>query len=225
LPDRTHAVVWDLDGVIVDSAEAHNASWVAMAAEFGVPYNPDTDFKGIFGRHNSDIISQLWGVTDPEQIARMAESKESHFRQAAVRLKPLPGVVELLDAVARAGWRNAIGSSAPMANIQVLLKATGLADYFQAIASGEDVTKGKPNPKVFLVAFQRLGVDPAYGVVIEDAPAGIQAGKRAGAATLGVTTTQTRETLSEAGADRVVDTLEGVSVDDLEALVHANNGK
>jgi HAD superfamily hydrolase (TIGR01509 family) len=225
LPGHTHSVVWDLDGVIVDSAEAHNASWVAMAAEFGVPYNPDTDFKGIFGRHNTDIIKQLWGVSDPSQIARMADSKETNFRRAAVRLKPLPGVVDLLTALARAGWRNAIGSSAPMANIKVLLTATGLADRFEAIASGEDVTTGKPDPQVFLLAFERLGADPAQGVVIEDAPAGIQAGSRAGAATLGVTTTQTLQTLVEAGADRVVDTLAGITVGDLEALVAANRRK
>jgi len=225
LPDHTHSVVWDLDGVIVDSAEAHNASWVAMAAEFGVPYNPDTDFKGIFGRHNTDIMAQLWGISDPVQVARMADSKESHFREAAVRLKPLPGVVELLAALAEAGWRNAIGSSAPMANISALLTATGLAHYFEAIASGEDVKKGKPDPQVFLLAFERLGVEPAQGVVIEDAPAGIEAGKRAGAATLGVTTTQTRQTLIEAGADRVVETLAGVTIADLEALVVANNRK
>jgi beta-phosphoglucomutase len=222
LPDHTRAVVWDLDGVIVDSGEAHNRSWQAMAAEFGVPYNPDTDFKAIFGRHNTDIIEHLWGITDPDQIARMANSKESHFRREAAHLKALPGVVELVTALAEAGWRQAIGSSAPLANISLLLSATGLAGYMQAIASGDDVTRGKPDPRVFLLAFERLDVDPSHGVVIEDAPSGIQAGKRAGAATLGVTNTQTRQTLLDAGADLVVDSLADVKVSDLEALVAAN---
>ena len=213
------AVVWDLDGVVVDSAEAHNASWQGMAREFGVPYDPERDFRGIFGRHNTDIISSLWGVTDPAQIERMAERKELLFREAARHLKALPGVVDLVRALAEAGWRQGIGSSAPLANISLLLSATDLQGYIQAIASGEDVTRGKPDPQVFLLAFERLGVDPSNGVVIEDAPAGVRAGIAAGAATLGVTTTQTAETLREAGADLVVASLQGLTVDDLEELI------
>jgi beta-phosphoglucomutase len=212
------AVVWDLDGVIVDSADAHNWSWQEMAREFGVPYDPERDFRGIFGRHNTDIISSLWGVTDPAQIELMADRKETLFREAARHLMPLPGVVDLVRALAEAGWRQGIGSSAPLANIQLLLSATGLADHMQAIASGGDVTRGKPDPQVFLVAFERLGVDPSNGVVIEDAPAGVRAGVAAGAATVGVTTTQSAETLREAGAHLVVSTLEGLTVDALEKL-------
>src|SRR5262245_58090391 len=154
------AVVWDLDGVIVDSAEAHNWSWQEMAREFDVRYDPEKDFRGIFGRHNTDIISSLWGVTDPAQIERMADRKETLFREAARHLKPLPGVAELMRALKEAGWRQGIGSSAPLANIELLLSATGLAEYIQAIASGEDVTRGKPDPQVFLLAFERLGVGP-----------------------------------------------------------------
>jgi beta-phosphoglucomutase len=220
--DRNRAVVWDLDGVIVDSAEAHNASWSAMAREFDVPYDPDHDFRAIFGRHNTDIISSLWGVTDPEQIARMAGVKERSFRQAAVHLAPLPGVLELMAALGERGWRQAIGSSAPAENIRILLTATGTGDYIDAIASGDDVTEGKPNPEVFLLAFQRLGVSPANGVVIEDAPAGVRGAVRAGAAALGVTTTQTRETLEDAGAQRVVNSLAEIDPGNLEELIRTN---
>src|SRR2546423_16198 len=137
-------VVWDLDGVIVDSAEAHNLSWEAMAAEFGVPYDPQKDFPAIFGRHNTDIISSLWGVTEPDKIGRMALRKETLFREAARQLKPLPGVTELMRALDRAGWKQGIGSSAPLENISLLLSATGLAGYIEAVASGEDVSRGKP---------------------------------------------------------------------------------
>jgi HAD superfamily hydrolase (TIGR01509 family) len=190
-----------------------------MAAEFGVRYDPDKDFRAIFGRHNTDIISSLWGVSDQAQIDRMALRKELLFREAARNLKPLPGVVELVRALAEAGWRQGIGSSAPMENIRLLLSATGLTGYMQAIASGEDVMRGKPDPQVFLLAFKRLGVDPADGVVIEDAPAGVRAGVAAGAATVGVANSQTPEVLRDAGADLVVETLEGLTVDDLERLI------
>jgi beta-phosphoglucomutase len=213
------AVVWDLDGVIVDSAEAQNASWVAMAQEFGVPYDAERDFKVIFGRHNTDIINSLWKVMDAEGVERMVDSKEGHFRRNATTLLPLPGVLELMDALQKAGWRQAIGSSAPMENVKLLVEVTAISPYIEAIASGDDVTEGKPNPQVFLLAFKRLGVEPRDGVVIEDAPAGIQAGLRAGAATLGVTNTQTEETLREAGAHMVVHTLAGMGVADFERLV------
>jgi len=219
---HTHAVVWDLDGVIVDSAEAHNDSWERLAQEYNLPYDPDADFKKIFGRHSVDIIEHLWNIRDRAQVEHMAGEKEAYFREAAAHLKPLPGVVELIRALAGAGWPQAIGSSAPLANVNLLLSSTGLASYMQAIATGDDVTQGKPDPQVFLLAFERLGVAPSRGVVMEDAPAGIQAGKRSGAATLGVTTTQTRQTLLDAGADRVVDSLTEVTVAELEELVHAS---
>src|SRR3954447_11915267 len=136
------AVVWDLDGVIVDSGAAHNASWVGMAREFRVPYNPDADFKGIFGRHNTDIISGLWQVTAPAEIERMASRKEWLFREAARNLMPLPGVADLMRSLTEAGWKQGIGSSAPLENIRLLLEVTGLSCYMQGIASGEDVTVG-----------------------------------------------------------------------------------
>ncbi len=216
------AVVWDLDGVIVDSAEAHNASWAAMAQEFDVPYDAEKDFQAIFGRHNTDIINSLWKVMDAEGVERMTQSKEGHFRRNATTLRALPGVLDLIDALRKAGWRQAIGSSAPMENVKLLVEVTGVSPYIEAITSGDDVSEGKPNPQVFLLAFERLGVEPRDGVVIEDAPAGIQAGVRAGAAILGVTTTQTEDTLREAGAQMVVSSLAEVGVADLERLVDEN---
>jgi beta-phosphoglucomutase len=124
-----------------------------------------------------------------------------------------------MEELARSGWKQAIGSSAPMENIRLLVSAAGVDKYMQAIVSGDDVSKGKPDPQVFLMAFERLGVDPRNGVVIEDAPAGIQAGLRAGAATVGVATTQPPEVLREAGAHLVVNSLTELSLRDLEELV------
>jgi HAD superfamily hydrolase (TIGR01509 family) len=190
-----------------------------MAREFSVPYDPHIDFPAIFGRHNSDIISSLWGITDPAMIQRMADIKEGSFRREAIHLKPLPGVLDLVQALKKAGWKQAIGSSAPLENIRILLEATDLTGHMDAVASGDDVTRGKPDPQVFLIAFRRLSVNPADGVVIEDAPAGVQAARRAGATCLAVTTTQTPETLQRAGADLIVDTLADVSVLTLEGLV------
>ncbi len=221
---KTRAVVWDLDGVIVDSAQAHNASWAEMARRFGVAYDPNKDFKGIFGRHNNDIIRSMWGVNDQAEVDRMADAKEEFFRQEAANLKPLPGVLQLMSGLREHGWKQAVGSSAPMQNIKMLLAATGVGDYMEAISSGDDVSVGKPDPQVFLLAFQRLGIEPQNGVVIEDAPAGVQAARRAGAACLAVTSTQTTTALLEAGADQVVKSLGEITAADLERLVAQKTG-
>ena len=212
-------VVWDLDGVIVDSAEAHNASWVAMARDFGVPYDPERDFRAIFGKHNTDIIGGLWNITEAARVEEMAQSKERYFRNAAAHLKPLSGVLELMQDLHERGWKQEIGSSAPIENIELLLKATGTARFMEAIASGNDVTRGKPDPEVFLIAFRRMGVAPRNGVVIEDAPAGVEAAIRAGAACVAVTNTQTAEALKKAGAHLVVASLTEVNTSLLEHLV------
>lgn len=218
MTNQRRGVAWDLDGVIVDSAEAHNASWTAMSQEYGVQYDPERDFPLIFGRHNTDIITSLWGISEEAAIARMTDAKETHFRKEAASLPPLPGVLRLMEEFAANGWKQAIGSSAPMENVRLLLKAAGVERYIDAIASGDDVTRGKPDPQVFLLAFSLIGVEPQNGVVIEDAPAGIQAGRNAGATCIGVTTTQSRETLQKAGAHLVVETLEGLSMGEIREL-------
>jgi beta-phosphoglucomutase len=215
------AVVWDLYGVLVDSSTAQNASWVAMAKEFSVPYDADRDFPRIFGLHNTEILRSHWGVTDPETVERMVAYKEAHFRTSAGQLQPLPGAAELVAALVGAGWKQAVGSSAPLANVRLLLDVTGLAPYLETVASGDDVKHGKPDPEVFLLALQRLGVDPPDAVVIEDAPVGVRAAKRAGAACLAVTSTRPAEALWHAGADQVVSSLERVTPAGLDLLIRA----
>lgn len=136
---------------------------------------------------------------------------------AAGRLQALPGVVPLLESLHAAGFRIALGSSTPWSNIRVVLKAIGVEQWFDAIVSGDDVTHGKPHPEVFLKAAEKIGVPPECCVVIEDAMVGIQAAKAAGMGCLAVATTHPREKLSE--ADRVVDTLAGLTAEDLAALL------
>jgi beta-phosphoglucomutase len=212
------AVVWDLDGVLVDSGEAHRAAWIALGREINRPFT-DADFLRTFGMANPDIFRVTWDITDPTDVAAWSERKETLFRDQARALHPLPGAVELVRALRAAGWRQAIGSSAPRANITLLLDVLGLAGQFDAIVSGDDITRGKPDPQGFLLAFERLGVPPARGFVIEDAVAGVQAGKAAGAQVIAVTTTRVRADLLAAGADRVVDHLTELNVPLLAGLL------
>ncbi|MDQ2805878.1 MAG: HAD family phosphatase [Chloroflexota bacterium] len=202
-----YGCVWDMDGVLVDSGVAHQAAWQQLAAALGYTYD-DAMHLRTFGMRNPDIIRLAFGVSEPTaQVAAWGDRKEALFREQARALSPLPGAAALVRDLHAHGWQQAIGSSAPHANIALLLEVLGLAPYFTALVSGDDVQHGKPDPEIFRTGLARLGVAPAHGVVIEDAVAGIQAGVAAGAFTVGVTNTRPRADLLAAGAHLVVDSL------------------
>jgi beta-phosphoglucomutase len=187
-PTPQRAVLWDLDGTLVDTAEHHFAAWVGTLGPRGVDLTPEI-FLRTFGRRNVDVLRDMLGddLTDDE-VRALGGAKEVEYR-ARVSVGPLvllPGVSTWLARLRDAGWRQAIASSAPHANIEAILDGIGLHDAFDAIAGEEDVTRGKPDPQIFLVAAAKLGVPPERCIVVEDAPAGIEAGRRAGMRTIGV---------------------------------------
>jgi beta-phosphoglucomutase len=182
------AVLWDLDGTLVDSAGFHEQSWrEAMAAE-GLQITHE-QFLESFGQRNDRILRHWLGpAADQARIERIGEAKERRYRELirSQGIAPLPGAAEWVLRLAGEGWRQAIASSAPLENVQVVLEALKVRQYFGAIASAEDVRRGKPDPEVFLVAASRLGVEPARSIVVEDAPAGIEAARRGGMRSIGV---------------------------------------
>ena len=212
------AVIWDMDGVIVDTAPYHLGAWQYVFQKRGVNFT-DRDFKRNFGQRNDTIIRNALGEnTTQSDINVIASEKEDYFRRTvAQNIKPLPGAIKLIKALSEDGFKIAIASSAPIENIRLLIGNLGIGDCFHHIVTGRDVTEGKPSPQGFLLAAQRLGVEPEHCIVIEDAVAGVAAAKRAGMHCLAVTNTHPRERLGE--ADLVVDSLEEVSVIDLERLV------
>lgn len=212
------AVIWDMDGVIADTAPHHRRAWQETFTKRGVNFS-DEDFKHSFGIRNDAIIKNVLGeaITE-EEIETIADEKEATFRRIIGRnIKPLPGALELLKALYDQGIRMAIASSTPPENARLVLSSLGIAGRFQAIVSSQDVTEGKPNPQVFLVAAKRLGAEPGNCVVIEDAVAGVKAAKSAGMYCVAITSTHPREKLKQ--ADLVVDTLEMVTVKELENLL------
>jgi HAD superfamily hydrolase (TIGR01509 family) len=184
----TKAVLWDLDGTLVDSAEFHWRAWRDVMAEEGLPVTHE-QFVQSFGKRNDLILSGWLGNdADPERMRRLSEEKETRFR-ALVRahgIEPLPGVRRWVARLHGEGWLQAIATSAPRANLEALSDAMGMREYFGAGIAAEDVTHGKPDPEVFLLAAARLGADPRHSIVVEDAPIGIEAGRRAGMRTVGV---------------------------------------
>jgi beta-phosphoglucomutase len=214
------AVIWDVDSVLVDSAEQHGQAWHRLAAEEHVPFT-DTDFWATFGMRNADIIPRFFGANlTPEAVQRLADRKEEYYR-ALLRAQaaPLPGARELLTALHAAGYRQAIGSSAPLENLRVIVDLLGLATYPDATISGERVARGKPAPDIFLAAAEALRVPPARCVVIEDAPAGVAAAHAGGMRCLAVRRAGQADPPGLAAADLVVSALTDVDVATIARLV------
>ncbi|HUS15160.1 MAG TPA: HAD family phosphatase, partial [Chloroflexia bacterium] len=201
------ACVWDMDDVLISSGMAHFAAWQDLGREAGHPFTLEQHRESL-GRRTPDILRLAWGITGPpDQVARWTARKEELFRAHAAELRPLPGAVALVRALHAAGWRQAVGSSGPAENVALSLAVLGVASCFAAVVTGDDITHGKPDPEIFRIALQRLGVAPARSLVIEDAVTGVQAGKAAGAFTIGVTHSRSREDLEQAGADLVIASL------------------
>lgn len=187
MPD-CKAVIWDLDGTLVDSEEFHWQSWRDALAPEGLSITYD-QFLDSFGMKNEPIMRRWLGDGyTPERSVRLAEAKEADYRRLALMhgLAPLPGAREWVTALNAAGWRQAIATSAPRANAEVMLRALDMAPLFDAVVVAEDVTAGKPDPEVFLTAAARLGAEPARAIVVEDAATGIEGARRAHMKSVGV---------------------------------------
>jgi beta-phosphoglucomutase family hydrolase len=215
---RAKAVIWDMDGVIADTSPYHFRAWREVFLKRGVELIQES-FKKNFGKRNDTIIRNTLGDgISAAEIESISTDKEMIFRSLARNnVKPLPGVKALIKTLGESGFKQALGSSAPLENIRLVIGSLGIADAFQGIVSGEEVAEGKPDPQGFLLAAQKMTLEPGDCVVIEDAVAGVTAAKRAGMVCLAVTNTHPRESLAK--ADLVVDTLEGVTPSDLEKLL------
>ncbi len=214
---RVHAsgaLIFDLDGVIADSGEAHFIAWRELCAKLGVELTRDDFDSRIFGRRNMDIFPDLLDPMPPAaELERLGDEKEVLFRAGIPdHVRPVAGVVEFIrDAMAQ-GVAVAIGSSAPRANVEATLGHFAILDCISAAVCGEDVTRGKPHPEVFVKAAQRLGRDINRSIVFEDAPSGIKAGVAAGARVVGLETTNPGARLRDAGAERVIQDFTGYRV-------------
>jgi HAD superfamily hydrolase (TIGR01509 family) len=198
--------IFDHDGVLVDSLPYHQRAWQELARRTGLPLTPEF-IRETFGMTNPSIFRKLLGdQLSAEEIARYGELKEACYRDVARgQIALMDGVRPLLDRLTAAGFRLAIGSSGVRPNLELTVESCGLQGRFAAIASLEDIYRGKPDPEIFLVAAHKAGVAPARTAVFEDAPVGIEAAKAAGMYAVGVTTTHPAASLWNSGADEVVD--------------------
>ncbi len=209
------AVLWDLDGTLVNSEKYHWQSWCDALAPEGLTITYE-QFLSSFGMKN-DPIMRMWlgdGYT-AERSVRIAEAKEADYRRLARMhgLTPLPGAREWVAALKAAGWRQAIATSAPRANADAMLDALGMTSTFDTVVVAEDVSHGKPDPEPFLTAAARVGVLPSRAIVVEDAAAGIEGARRAGMKSIGV---NARQSL---GANVNVKSLTDLAADVFDSLI------
>lgn len=210
--------LFDWDGVVIDSSAQHEKSWQLLAGELGKPLAPEHFLRG-FGMKNQRIIPEILCWTeDPGEIEEYSLRKEVLYRELVREqgIRPLPGVAGLLQSLAAHGVPCAVASSTHRQNVEAVVDAIGLRHCFQAIVTGEDVSRGKPDPEVFLKSAQRIGRRPADCVVFEDAHVGIEAGLAAGARVVAVATSHPLEDLGR--AHLAVRSLEEVRWEEVAAL-------
>ena len=210
------AVIWDVDGTLVDSGALHFETWATTLGNEGVALTHE-QFQSTFGQRNDAVLRVILGpdLSDADS-ARISDAKETLYRELVrVRgIEPLSGARHWLQTLRAAGWRQVIASSAPYANLDVIVQAMGLAPYFDAIVSADDVAVGKPDPAIFLLAAQRVGVEPERCIVVEDAHVGVEGARRAGMHTVGVLSSH-----GELDAEIVVASLDQLPADAFERLV------
>lgn len=219
----TKAVLFDMDGVVIDSAGAHYRAWREVAGRLGAGLTFDA-FKPTLGTDNPGTIHALFGVdfTDRE-IDDISDAKEAAFRAAIMAdFRPVAGVVDLIRALHDAGWGMALATSAPPENARCVMELLPGGEYVPVRVDRSMVARAKPQPDIFLRAAELLGREPRECLVIEDSLAGLEAAGRAGMARLGLATSMAREDLAPL-ADAVRDDLTGVTPDDLLAIFAMRN--
>ncbi len=210
------AVLWDMDGTLIDSEEFHWISWRNALATEGIAITRE-QFLSSFGQRNDSIIPRWLGnASTPERIERIANAKEELYRHLVRRdgISPLPGVANWIHRLHKEGWLQAIASAAPRANIDAVLEALSATHIFQGIVSADDVHRGKPDPEVFLTAASRVGVSPERCIVVEDAVAGVQGARSAGMRSIGISRNG-----KHLPADMVVQSLDLLASDAFETLL------
>jgi len=217
---KQYAVIFDVDGVLVDSSRAHFLSWQRLGEETGLRMTEE-QFWQTFGRTSREIIAELWSDRQftEEQIRQIDVRKEALYREILAEDFPaMEGAADLIKALRSAGVALAVGSSGPPENVALVLEKLGVTSLFDAVITGRDVTRGKPDPQVFLLAAERMRVEPSRCAVIEDSPAGIAAAKIAGMTSIAL---QSSPHVAEVGREAAlcVATLRALSPERIAALI------
>ncbi len=215
-------VIFDMDGVLLDSAPYHFESWKRLAEKEGLPPVTNEWFQTTFGRTAREILPHLFQRDLAEnEIRRLVDRKEALYREAVHgKVKPMPGLWRLIQRLHEHAWRLGVGSSGPRKNVELVIDQLNLRGLLDGYVSADDVEKGKPDPEVFLKTAEKMKVHPERCVVFEDATVGVRAAHGAGMKCVALTSTHPRAKLQE--ADRVIDSFSEVSPEDLDTLLNGH---
>jgi beta-phosphoglucomutase len=210
-----YCIIFDMDGVLADTGPIHFKSWAKMAKEDAKVDFPIKFFEETFGQQSIPITRKLVGPeVDQALVVKWANLKEQYYREMVKdKLEPLPGAINLIEHLKKKGFKLAVGSSGPKENVELLLTTLKIKTYFDIVITAEDVKIGKPAPDVFLIVAKRLNIDPEHCLVIEDAPVGIEAAKKAKMCSIALTTTHNKDELFE--ANLIANDLSDVKVADI----------
>jgi beta-phosphoglucomutase len=214
-------VIFDMDGVVIDSHPVHKAAWRRFLASLGRQVNDDELDFVLDGRKKEDILRHFLGDLSPAQIRDYGHQKEMMFREEALAINLVEGVTSLLDQIQAARIPIALASSGSHRRVQYILDRLDLRRRFNTVVTGDDVLKGKPDPGIFVLAAQGLQCGHSAVLVVEDAVAGVQAAKRVGMKCLAIASNGRGQLLRDSGADMVVANFVGLS---LESLHQIGNG-
>jgi len=211
-------VIFDFDGVIVDSHAAHIKAWKAFLLTKGKAFD-DAELSFVReGVKREEILRRFLGELTPEQIASYGAEKDKLFQASAGEVKLVPGFPEFLLQLDSAAFPSAVATSGSRSRVEQTLETLNLCKRFRAVVTGNDVERGKPDPDLFLLAAQALQIDPGRILVCEDAVAGVLAAKTAGMKCVGIAANGRESSLQQAGADLVVKDFAHTSLDDVRHL-------
>jgi HAD superfamily hydrolase (TIGR01509 family) len=197
-PYRT--LLFDLDGTLAETDSLHLPTWVEALLPHGIEVDEAFYRENISGRSNAEIVGDLLPNLPAREGREIVETKEAGFRERAKDLEPLPGLLDFLEDAKGSGSRAALVTNAPRENVDAVLLALGLEDFFDAVVPAEEVRAAKPDPEPYRTALEKLGADPEGALAFEDSVSGIRSAVGAGVPTVGIASTQKPDTLLEAGA-------------------------
>lgn len=199
------ALLFDLDGTLVDTDPVHRRVWQEFLAPYGIAVDETLYRTRFSGRLNPEILREFLPDMPAEGIVMLAEAKEARFREVGVDLKPIAGCVDLLDWCDALRIKRALVSNAPRRNAEFMLEVLGLSERFPLVVLGEALPRAKPDPLPYLSALESLGVCASAALAFEDSPSGMHSAVAAGIRTVAVASTQPRAVLAELGAVLIVD--------------------
>lgn len=213
---RIRAVVFDMDGVLINSHPTHLAAWKTFLCSVGNEV-PEHELTYILeGRTRNEILCHFFGILGPCELEHYGRQKDEIFRRMEHQIEPIAGAIEFLQTLNHHGISAAIATSASEIRTLSTIERMGIAEHFETVITASDVVSGKPDPTVYRLACERLGVAAAESMAFDDAPAGIQSAKSAGMRCIGISSNGMTRQLIETGAERVIPDFVGLSIKELE---------